>query len=1311
MQNYDPKTIEPKWQKYWEDNKLNAADDKDTKKPKFYCLDMFPYPSGAGLHVGHVESYTATDIYSRFMRMNGYNVLHPQGWDAFGLPAENYAIKTKVHPSITTEKALTNFKRQIKSLGFSYDWSREIKTSDPAYYKWTQWLFIKLYENGLAYQKKAPVNWCESCQTVLAREQVIDGKCERCGKTVIQKNLTQWFFRITNYAEKLLDGLEDLNWPESIKLMQKNWIGKSKGAEIDFKIRSGEINLGKKHSSNKIDKMFEVINQINSTLSKEKIKVWFNGTFGVSGYYGHVFDDPSDVDCGVLVKDFNNARKIIENLGYKKVEDKENPKFKVSIYNAGDFTLEIGTFDHDLGDKIVELEGYEFRVPEPKSFAEGYAITATKKRRIGKNDALRAIFLKSISDDNKVKIFTTRPDTIFGATYLVLAPEHKLIAESRKLIANWDEVEKYIKKTQSKTELERTSLEKVKNGVELKGIKAINPATKKEIPIFIADYVLTTYGTGAIMAVPAHDERDFEFAQKYDLPVEYVVASYIKTDAKPNVTTIKRKMIHAIVLDQNNEKVLCLKWKKEGWGSIIVGGIDNEENALEAAKREIKQESGYTDFEFLVELPGEIHAEYYSSHKKENRYAIIKTLVFKLKNDKVVERYEEDIKNNTKVYWIEKSKVTDFISNSPAQVISWRKYQDKINYILDDGISINSDFINDMPTNMAKNKIVEWLKKEKIGESTVNYRLRDWLVSRQRYWGAPIPIIYCDKCAKKKIKVLVIHGVTGNNNENWFPWLKKQVENSGSEFICPNLPNSNTPTLTEWINHLKKYVNDLDENSIIIGHSLGATAALHLIKNLSKKINKLVLVAPTSKEMGIENFRKKYQNKNYFSKETIDSIDNFIKEKIDWEKIKDNVNESVIYFSKNDPYIDIESKKYFEKNISAKFLIYENKGHFNESYGIKEFPELLNVLNLDRSPGIVTVPEKDLPVKLPEDVNFKPTGESPLARSKEFHDVKCPKCGSPARRESDTMDTFVCSSWYYLRYADPNNSKLIADSCKLAKWLPVDLYIGGKEHATGHLIFSRFMTKVLKDLKYINFNEPFTKLNNQGMIIASDGRKMSKSLGNVINPDDVVNEYGADSLRMYEMFMGPLEDQKPWETKGIVGIKRFLDRVWNLALKLKTQSEKLKSTTQNSKLLNRTIQKVTNNIKDLRFNTAISAMMIFINDVNKDTNISSDDFEKFLLILSPFAPHITEELWSTIGHKESIFKEKWPKATEIKIDRIKIAVQINGKVRGIIEADPDSTEKEILALAQKEKNIVRYLENASIKKSIYVSGKILSIVI
>ena len=799
MKEYNPKNFEQKWQEFWEKEKIFKAADTD-KRPKFYCLDMFPYPSGAGLHIGHVESYTATDIYSRFMRMNGCNVLHPEGWDAFGLPAENYAIKTGVHPKITTENAIKNFKRQIKSLGFGYDWEREINTSSLEYYKWTQWLFLQMYKNGLAYQKKAAVNWCESCQTVLAREQVLNGKCERCGKNVIQKELKQWFFRITDYAERLLADLNKLDWPEKIKKMQENWIGKSEGALI---------------------------------------------------------------------------------------------KFTISNLSA-------------LGQSSIE-------------------------------------------------VFTTRPDTIFGATYLVLAPEHEIIQKLK--IKNSNEVQEYIKNTKNKTELERISLDKTKTGVEIKGISAINPATKKEIPIYIADYVLTTYGTGAIMAVPAHDQRDFEFAKKYKLPI----TSVISVDGNASDTT-----------------------------------------------------KAFTAY----------------------------------------------------------------------------------------GKMINSREFDGLDSKIAKDQILKYIK----GKKSVQYKIRDWLVSRQRYWGAPIPIIYCDKC------------------------------------------------------------------------------------------------------------------------------------------------------------------------------------------------------------GIVAVPEKNLPVELPDDVDFRPTGESPLARSKKFHDVKCPKCQSPAHRESDTMDTFVCSSWYYLRYCDPKNNKQFADTAKLKKWLPVDLYVGGAEHAVMHLLYARFFAKALYDLKYLNFSEPFLKLINQGMILAPDGRKMSKSLGNVVNPDDIVKEYGADCMRMYEMFMGPLEDEKPWNTKGITGIERFLEKVWRLQYKVNSKLKIMGNAIENQ--LQKTIKKVTNDIRDLRFNTAISALMIHLNNLEKEKEISSMHYSLLITLLSPFAPHIAEELWQNISeHHKSVFLEKWPTYKEVKSNEITIAIQINGKTRGALKVNSDLDENEILALAKKETNIAKYLLNAKIKKIIYISGKILSIVV
>jgi len=756
-EKYDHQKIEQKWQKFWDENQqLFAADEKSDAEKK-YILDMFPYPSADGLHAGHVESYTATDIVSRYLRMKGKNVLHPQGWDAFGLPAENFAIKTKTHPSITTQKSIATFKRQMKMLGLSYDWSREIDSSNQEYYKWTQWFFLLFYKNGLAYRGIAKVNWCPSCQTVLANEQAEGGVCERCGTQVVQKDLEQWFFKITDFIEDrpsfakatdgrrktsgLISGLDKIDWPEHTKAAQKNWIGKSEGAEFQM---------------------------------------------GISGI------------------------------------------------------------------------------------------------------------------DKKLGVFTTRLDTVFGMTFALIAPEHQLVQELKDKIANWPEVEKYIVETKKKSELQRITEVKEKTGVELEGVKILNPFTKKEMPLFASDFILAHYGTGAVMAVPGHDQRDYEFAKKFNLPIVEVIKSKI-------------------------------------------------------GKSSIEKEA-----------------------------------------------------------------------------------------FLDDGILINSEDNDGLTSEEARKELTIWLDKNKIGKKTINYKLRDWLISRQRYWGAPIPIIYCDSC------------------------------------------------------------------------------------------------------------------------------------------------------------------------------------------------------------GAVPVPEKDLPVLLPDDVDFMPTGESPLARSKKFQDVKCPKCGAKAKRESDTMDTFVCSSWYYFRYADPHNEKEFVAKEKIKKWLPVDLYVGGAEHTVLHLLYSRFFTKVLHNLKLIDFDEPFLKMRHQGIVLAQDGQKMSKSLGNVINPDDVVAQFGADALRMFEMFMGPLEDSKKWDTKGIIGIYRFLERTWNFISKIKNQ--KSKTQIKNQKLENRihkTIKKVTEDIEMLKFNTAISSMMILINEFAKEEEIAQEDFETFLKLLSPFAPHIAEEIWQQLGYNKSVFTEKWPNSIKI----------------------------------------------------------------
>ena len=823
---YNHQEIEKKWQAKWAAARAGQVDESSSRDNALYYLIMFPYPSGSGLHVGHVESQAAIDILARMERMRGKNVLCPIGYDAFGLPAENYAIKTGVHPAVTTKAAIKNFHNQMQSLGLSFDWSREISTADPEYYKWTQWLFLLFYKNDLAYRKKSPVNWCEGCHTVLANEQVVAGACERCGTVVVQKDLEQWFFNITKYADRLLAGLDSLDWPEKIKSMQRNWIGKSVGAEINFRVLSSRPTEGSRGIS--------------------------SGTREIP----RLVDDSS--------------------LGMTQV----------------------------------------------------------------------------------ITVFTTRPDTLFGATYLVLAPEHQLVdaivTDDRR-----SEIEAYRTAASKKSALERTELQKEKTGV-FTGAYATNPATSEQIPVWIADYVITTYGTGAIMAVPAHDARDFEFAKKYELPIKVVVA-------------------------------------KDG-----------------------------------VEVEG----------------------------------------------------------------------------FFEEGTAVNSKFLDGLSTKDAKAKIIAWLEEKQIGNAKTTFRIRDWLVSRQRYWGAPIPIIWCED-----------HGAQA-------------------------------------------------------------------------------------------------------------------------------------------------------------------------------------------------VEEVQLPVELPTDVDFKPTGESPLVDSVTFHDVKCPTCGKDARRESDTMDTFVDSSWYYLRYTDPHNPNAFADKSKVDYWCPVDLYLGGAEHAVMHLLYARFFAYALHDLGYLGFEEPFLKLRNQGLILGPDGDKMSKSKGNVVNPDEVVSEYGADALRMYEMFMGPLEDAKSWDTKGVVGIRRFLDKVEKLSGNVMGGVPRPR-TDEHTKLIHKAIKKITADLEDLKFNTAISQLMIVTNELSSATSIDRETFETFLKLLAPLAPHLAEELWEKLGFSTSIFAESWPTFDPSLIvdDVVEMGVQVNGKVRGTISIAPNADEAAAKELAFANANVMKWIEGKEIAKIVYVPGKIFNIVV
>ena len=837
MSKYPFREIEEKWQKYWEENKCfrTTEDPSFPKDKRKYVLDMFPYPSGAGLHVGHPEGYTATDIYSRYYRMKGYNVLHPMGFDAFGLPAENYAIKTGTHPYVTTKKNMDNFSRQLKSFGFSYDWDREIATCDEKYYHWTQWIFEQLYKRGLAYEAHTPINWCPSCKTGLANEEVKEGRCERCGEKVEKKNIRQWVLKITAYADRLLEDLDELDWPESVKAMQRNWIGKSEGASVLFK-----------------------------------------------------------------------------------------------------------------------LEDY----------------------------------------DDYLEVYTTRADTLFGATYMVIAPEHPFVGKLTTAEQK-EAVEKYIDEAKHKSDLERTDLAKDKTGV-FSGSYAINPVNGKRIPIWIADYVLISYGTGAIMAVPAHDSRDWEFAKKFSLPI---------------IEVLKSK-------------------------------VDVQEEVWEG-----------------------------------------------------------------------------------------------------DGEHVNSSFLDGMNKKDAIDTMLSWLEEHKCGHKAVNYKLRDWVFSRQRYWGEPIPVIHCPKC------------------------------------------------------------------------------------------------------------------------------------------------------------------------------------------------------------GNVLVPEEELPLTLPEVTKYEPsgTGESPLVNVKSWVRTKCPVCGSDAERETNTMPQWAGSCWYYLRYLDPDNEKEFVSREKEEYWMPVSLYVGGAEHAVLHLLYARFWHKVLYDLGLVSTKEPFHKLVNQGMITSfayqkknkslvpvdtveeiAPGKfvekesgeevtqviaKMSKSLKNVINPDDYIKNYGADSVRMYEMFMGPLTESKPWATNGFMGVYRFLDRIWRITTEKEIADTEMPADLD--KLMHKTIKKVTEDIESLSFNTAISQMMVYVNEINRLDIVPKKAMETLALLLSPFTPHIAEEMWSIFGHKASISKEHWPEYDEKKCidDEIEFVVQINGKLRAKFNAARDEEKDVLIAKAKADPKVIPWIEGKTIVKEIVVPNKLVNIVV
>ncbi len=942
MAKYDFKKIEKKWQKEWERQSIGKAVDF-SKKKKWYSLIEFPYPSGQGLHIGHIRSLTAMDIISRKRRMEGYNVLYPIGWDAFGLPTENYAIKTGVDPRVATKKNTDTFRKQLKGLGFSFDWSREVNTTDPKYYRWTQWLFLQFFKKGLAYKAEIDINWCPNDKIGLANEEVIGGKCERCGAEVEKRKKAQWMLKITAYADKLLKGLEKVDYLDEIKAQQINWIGKSEGALIDFELPDASY---------------------------------------------------------------------------------------------------------------------------------------------------------------KIQVFTTRPDTLFGATYLVLAPEHELVAKLKNHISNFKEVEAYVKTARKETEEERTAENKEKTGVELKGVKAVNPATGGELPVWIADYVLAEYGTGAIMAVPAHDERDYDFAKKFNLPVTYVIAPYFLDEKDPprkGMPMVFRKAVNCYIKNPKTGKYLFLEWKATSWKGPVSGGIEEGEDAVGASLREIREETGYTHLRFKRYLGSPIRADFYHPAKKENRAAEFIGLLFELE-DETREAVEDGERDRHVPVWIPEEEALKFLNT--GMTFFERIFEHNLCYT-DGGRLVNSGKFSDMDSEKAKGEITKFVG----GKKTVNYHLRDWVFSRQRYWGEPIPIIHCEKC------------------------------------------------------------------------------------------------------------------------------------------------------------------------------------------------------------GYVPVPENNLPVVLPSVKNYQPRddGESPLASVSSWVNVKCPKCKNPAKRETDTMPNWAGSSWYFLRYADPKNSKEFASMKKLNYWMPIDWYNGGMEHVTLHLLYSRFWNIFLHDQGLVPTSEPYRKRTAQGMILGEGGVKMSKSKGNVVNPDTIVHAYGADVARIYEMFMGPFDRAIAWDAKGIEGVKRFLWRVWDIARGEKisrTKNEKLE------KLLAATVKKVGEDIEKMAFHTAVSAMMIFINAAGDEEIIPVRVWSDFLKILAPFAPHLADELWYELKNKKSVHLESWPAYDPklLKEDTVEIVVQVNGKRRGSVFAAADAGEDEVKKAALGLPNVAAALGGAAVKKVVYVKGRIINLV-
>ncbi len=1148
MNKYDPKTVEPKWQQAWADTKLYAATNGDATRPKYYMLTEFPYPSGDGLHAGHAREYTLGDVIARHKRMQGYNVLYPMGYDAFGLPTENFAIKHKIRPQDATAQNMASFRKQFDSLGFSFDWDRQVNTTDPAYYRWTQWLFLQFLKKDLAYQAEMPINWCPKCKTGLANEEVVDGKHERCGTPVEKKLLKQWMLKITAYADRLIDGLKSVDYPSRIADQQINWIGRSEGAEIVFPLAQDE-KLPQHtyvliHGFNGEPADFSWIKlQLEEQGHKVIVPTMPNPSAPIETEWVETVLKAADYDENTTLVGYSlgsvAALKALEKLDGKvsrlilaggfidpEFADDHRP-FETTFkwqFDTKAILSKVGSmkFVHDTTDTAISMGQAQrlsklFNVPLTYVQAKQPHFTAVQEPTL-----LNALM-------RGVTVFTTRPDTLFGATFLVASPEVALAWMNEGWQAD-AKVRDYVTKALRESELERQE-EKKKTGIDT-GLKAVHPLSGELVPVWVADYVLGSYGTGAIMAVPAHDERDHDFATAFDLPVKQVVMPHVidtfnpPREGAPNTT---RTIIQAIVKHPDKDEIISLRWRQQPWHTLITGGVEAGEDIVQAAQREIREETGYINLKYVKRLPYAIQAEFFAAHKEVNRRTQTHFLYFELQN---LERepIAEDEAAKHDIEWIKQSDIHKLRPVSElSHVINWLDNGDQP--YSGEGPLMNSDKFDGLEGVEAKRAIVKELFEKGAGHSSTKYRLRDWIFSRQHYWGEPIPVVHCAK------------------------------------------------------------------------------------------------------------------------------------------------------------------------------------------------------------DGVVPVPEDQLPVTLPDVDSYEPTdtGESPLAAITDWVNTSCPTCGGPAQRETDTMPNWAGSSWYYLRYMDPHNNEAFASREALDYWGNVDLYLGGTEHITLHLLYSRFWHQFLHDQGLVPTPEPYAARRGQGIVLADDGRKMSKSLGNVINPNDVIARYGADAFRLYVLFMAPYDESTAWSDERLNGVSRFVYRVHKLAEDLMANRHPLTGptaentgevTTAVDRLTHKTLKKVHHDLHDMRFNTMVAALMEYVNGLSEPkirtaltrpeyAELAQRTLRSLVLMLAPSTPHLAEELWHHMGETGSVHVAGWPKYDPqlIEDDLVTIVVQVNGKVRANLIAAVDASEADLTALAQADANVAKYLAEGELVKTVVVPRRLVNFVI